>query len=176
MSPLGSCAPRTHVEALAEDDWRRLRALRFAALREAPDAFGPTVDAARQEPEAYWRRWAGGGPAGRAIVLVATRDGVDVALISGSVDERAVGHIGAMWVDPSARGIGIAARLLRAMLDALPERGAVGAVRLWVTSSNEVALSLYERRGFRRTGTAHPLRSGSPLDELELELRLDADV
>ncbi len=96
---------------LTEDDWETLKALRLAALADAPDSFGPTVESAREQPESYWRGWAR-SRAGRLQAWAAFRGREPVGLISAGVPHEAVGHLGALWVAPAERGAGLAARLL----------------------------------------------------------------
>jgi ribosomal protein S18 acetylase RimI-like enzyme len=45
-------------------------------------------------------------------------------------------------------------------------------VRLGVVCSNEAAIQLYLRKGFRNTGTPAPIRPGSALLEQEMTLQL----
>jgi len=69
-------------------------------------------------------------------------------------------EIGAMWVRPSARAVGIGSALLTAALDWAISRE-VRQAELWVTESNAAAVSLYERYGFRRTTETQALRTRS---------------
>lgn len=154
------------IRLLEVHEWRLLRALRLAALRDAPDAFGPTFEAAEAEPDSVWRRYARGFASDAPALLVAERDGRGVGLVSAA-RVGTTGRIGAMWVDPAERGAGLARRLLAAACDLLCARGCE-RLELGVTETNAAAIALYEQFGFARTGEAHPLREGSPLRELEM--------
>jgi ribosomal protein S18 acetylase RimI-like enzyme len=61
------------------------------------------------------------------------------------------GRVYSLVVSQEHRGQKIGQKLLRAMLDALSERG-VGRVYLEVEQTNAAAIHLYERSGFRRIG------------------------
>jgi GNAT superfamily N-acetyltransferase len=70
--------------------------------------------------------------------------------------------VGAMWVAPRSRQMGVAARLLEAAMEWARESGA-GRGELWVTEENAVALSFYRKARFRSTADTQRLREGSHL-------------
>jgi hypothetical protein len=90
--------------ALNEDDWRVLRELRLRALEDSPDAFGPPLASALEQPESFWRTWAKGR--GRLQAFGAWAGGEPVALISAGIRDG-VGHLGALWV-AAVTGAGMA--------------------------------------------------------------------
>jgi ribosomal protein S18 acetylase RimI-like enzyme len=151
------------ITTLEAEEWQLFRVLRLAALEDEPDAFSPTHQQAVGHDSEYWqaaaRRFA--GDANMALFVARPARG----LMSAVVSEDGVGHIGAMWVDPEARGQGLGGALLDAGLDFLDQRG-VKAIELSVTETNDRAISLYESRGFRLTGISEPLRPASPLANL----------
>ena len=159
------------IRALEAHEWELLRDLRLRALRDAPDAFGPTWQDAAGQPDAYWqaaaRRFA---EAEGADLFLAERDGQGVGLVS-ALGAGGRGGIGAMWVDPVQRRSGLARRLLETACQALAARGCT-CITLTVTRTNRAAIALYESFGFEPTGEVHPLREGSNLDELEMVRRL----
>ena len=63
-----------------------------------------------------------------------------------------------MWVDPQARGEGVARDLIRTVARWADDRGARRVV-LFVQEANEPARQLYERAGFRPTGDRAPTTS-----------------
>ena len=90
----------------------------------------------------------GGSVVGEGVALVRRnrRKGA-VAEGGGSLS----GRIYSLAVAQECRGRGIGLRLLRAMIDSLAERG-VRRVYLEVEDSNDRALAMYERNGFRSIG------------------------
>lgn len=66
----------------------------------------------------------------------------------GSLVGDEVGHVNQLCVDPRARGRGLGTELLRRSIDALARAGCTAA-SLTVTKSNEGAVRVYERVGFR---------------------------
>lgn len=159
------------VRPLEASEWRLLRELRLRALRDAPDAFGPTAADAETRTDEWWQDGAARLAHPKARLLVAEEGGRGVGLIS-AVATGDVGHLGAMWVDPRVRGTGLGRRLFAAACDALE---AVGCRRLElsVTEGNDRAVALYRSFGFELTGEHEPLREGSRLRNLEMvrELR-----
>jgi ribosomal protein S18 acetylase RimI-like enzyme len=159
-----------NVRPLAADEGLLLKELRLGALRESPDAFSPTYEDTRNHDDDYWH------DAARAIagsdnveIFIAECDGAPVGLVSGKVDDKAVGHIGAMWASPDVRGKGVGKRLLLGVVEYLKQQGCQ-TIELTVTESNEAAISLYRSIDFQFTGNAEPLRAGSPLMNLEMQL------
>ena len=69
-----------------------------------------------------------------------------------------------MWTAPAARGKGVGAALVDAVIEWADGR----AVELWVTRGNDAALRLYERCGFVETGDHQPLPSDPCKDEIRM--------
>lgn len=154
------------IRPLLEDDWARLRELRLQALEDAPDSFGPTLESALAQDERYWRGWARGRP-GRLQAWAAFAGDKTVGLVSGGIPgEPSVGHWGALWVAPEARGQGVARRLVETVCAWLEAQGCT-RIELEVTDGNP-AEHLYRSLGFERTGARKPLREGSPLFEVTM--------
>jgi ribosomal protein S18 acetylase RimI-like enzyme len=161
-------APRVEptVRRLEAGEWQLLRELRLRALRDAPDAFSPRVEDVEREPDAYWQQGAKSSGGDHVDLLVAELAGRPVGLASATC-AGAVGYIGAMWVDPTARGSGVGRRLLTAARDALVARGC-RRLELTVTETNAAAIALYRSFGFEPTGDWKPLRDGSTLRNLTM--------
>lgn len=163
----------TEIRPLHATEWQVLKDLRIRALSDSPDAFGPTAGDARAQSDDYWQRGARRFAEGDQRLFIACSGADRVGLVSAVRDPEAAGHIGAMWVDPRARGSGLGRRLLEAACDWLERRGCARLV-LSVTDGNARAESLYASVGFARTGESEPLRDGSSLRNLRMEKRLAA--
>jgi predicted GNAT family acetyltransferase len=138
------------------DDWQVYREIRLRALAEAPDAYGSTVEHESDFDESTWR-----SRTGDSYLLFAMLDGRVVATATAIPDRHEAGgqEIVGMWVDPDARGLGIAASLVQALADRAAVDGAP-SIALWVADGNDVARRVYERCGFVATGQREPLRPG----------------
>jgi ribosomal protein S18 acetylase RimI-like enzyme len=154
------------VRRLRADEWRRWREVRLRMLREESAFFGTRWEDASRDPDERWQSWAAEAARGESRVLFVAERG-----------ERWLGVVGAfvrvdpleaqlisMWVDPAARGHGIAERLVDAVARWALERGCTH-VFLFVQETNTRAQRLYERAGFRPTGTRErvPRRRGFKL-------------
>ncbi len=166
------------VTRLASDDWAVLRAVRLAALANAPEAFASTYARELAFHETEWRRristfpsfvaWQSGEPVGLVGV-------VNQAVIEAAQGTKQRWELVSMWVSPEARGTGAADLLVSAVVDAVKAVHA-DRVTLWVAADNARARAFYLRLGFTPTGARQEFRrhDGSVFDEDEfcLDLRL----
>jgi len=153
------------VRRVRPEEWRVYRQVRLAALAEAPYAFRSTLERERAFEESVWRQRLGSAT---AATFLAWKDGEPTGAATGKVDdpddEYAVPgawQLVGMWVDPRARGLGVADVLVEAVAGHARAEGAASLV-LWVTELNGRAGSFYERMGFVRTGARQPVRPDEP--------------
>lgn len=91
------------------------------------------------------------------VILVAVLDGDVVGYVYAGIEPRSwkelrdvAGFVHDVAVDASARGRGIAARLVEAAADWLEQQGAP-RIMLWTAEGNSAGQRLFEKLGFRRT-------------------------
>ncbi|WP_191838116.1 GNAT family N-acetyltransferase [Catellatospora chokoriensis] len=138
------------MRVLTSDDWPIWRELRLAALAEAPDAFGSRLADWQGEGDRS-ERWRARLEIPGSYNLVAVLEGRPVAMASGvPTDDRGVVELISVWVDPAARGRGVAGDLLAAV-ERWAEQAGAGVLKLAVAEGNEAAAALYRRNGFRLT-------------------------
>ncbi|RKN49602.1 GNAT family N-acetyltransferase [Micromonospora endolithica] len=96
-------------------------------------------------------------------VFLVARDAAGVALGCGGLRILGPGEaeIKRMYVDPPARGTGVATAILRALEDAARAAG-VGTLLLETGTAQPDAMRFYEREGYRRIENFGPYR-GEPL-------------
>ncbi|MCW7538674.1 GNAT family N-acetyltransferase [Aquabacterium sp. A7-Y] len=147
------------IRPTSESDWSALRAIRLRSLEDAPEAFGLRHIDALGFSEAQWRERAsattspwfwlafeGPGEGARPVGLVGgVVTGGDCELIS-------------MWVEPAARGSGVAAALVRQVLDHARSLGHRRVV-LSVSPENRRASRFYLGQGFGFLPERRPLES-----------------
>lgn len=154
------------IVQLVPEDWATFRALRLAAVADAPYAFSSTLAWERQHDEAGWRARLA------TRTQFAARDGEDHWLgTAGAFGDGPSIDLVSMWVAPDARGRGIGAALVERVIEHARAIGA-GAIYLMVTEGNTAAAQLYARCGFAWTGVVQPVRFGEPRTEREMVLRL----
>jgi ribosomal protein S18 acetylase RimI-like enzyme len=96
-------------------------------------------------------------PSRRHSAIVAGKTGTVVGLaVSGptrdeDLDRSINGELNLLYVDPTAKGLGLGKRLLVAAMDRLRENG-FEDLRLWVLQANAHARSFYERNGWWTDG------------------------
>ena len=132
-------------------------------LREEARFFSTRYDDVVREPDATWRDWARDAAEGIEKILFVAVDGDAVLGVVGGfrrLDPREV-QLVSLWVDPDARGRGVARGLIRAIAGWGRERGAADVV-LFVQEANAAGRALYAHAGFRPTGDRTPVGAGRP--------------
>ena len=138
-------------------------------LRDDSDYFSTRYEDMVREPDRAWREWVAEAAAGKQKTLfVAEEDGRWHGVVGAfaRVDPLEVQLI-SMWVDPEARGRGVARDLIRAVARWALGRGSTRVV-LFVQEANEPARALYERAGFASTGDRAPAGGGRSAFKLVL--------
>ncbi len=135
------------VRALADDDWKLLRDLRYAAMTDAPDAFGSTLAREHALTDDEWRQRT-------SNTAIAFRAEEAIGLV-GCVVIDGEAELVSMWVGPTARRIGAGRALVDWALGRAAELGFRNLV-LWVADGNAGATSFYEQCGFAPTGRRAP--------------------
>jgi ribosomal protein S18 acetylase RimI-like enzyme len=134
------------------DGWRRWRALRRAALAEAPDAFSSTLAewTGAGDTEARWRDRLTAVP----LNVMASIGRRPVGMVSAMAPADDEVELISMWVAPHGRGRGIGDALIEAVVRWAAEQGA-SRVALAVREHNGPAIALYRRNGFADDGPSH---------------------
>jgi len=149
------------IRPIRPDEWRRWRETRLRMLRDDADFFATRYDDMVREPDATWREWVAEAAAGEDKTLFIAEDGDAWLGVVGAfvrINAREVQLI-SMWVDPEARGRGVARDLIRAVATWTLGRGSARVV-LFVQEANTPARLLYERAGFSLTGDRAPASAG----------------
>jgi RimJ/RimL family protein N-acetyltransferase len=137
------------IRVLGPADAALFRDIRLEALHLTPEAFGSTHEVEAARPlEFFEGRLASstvfGGFEGAALLGIAGFKQED------GLKERHKAMLLGMYVRPSARGCGLGARLVDAVL--AHARGRVEQVNLAVVEGNEAARRLYAAAGFVEYG------------------------
>ena len=155
---------KVSIRQASEADWQTVRAIRLAALQDAPYAFGSTYGRELGFDEETWRSRLR-NPDGPTFLAFAGDQAVG---IDGVYTARGEPVLVAMWVNPTRRRCGVASALTEAVVEWARARGA-RRVLLGVAENNDAARRLYERLGFALTGEAEPLQSDPSRLVLEME-------
>jgi GNAT superfamily N-acetyltransferase len=129
------------IDRLGAHEGERLRAVRLAALADAPDAFGGTLAEAAARPADEWRQHII-----ELATFVAVDGDIDVGMVRAArhPDEPKAGELLSMWVAPGARGRGVGDALIDAVV---AWARAEGLSRIVLE-----AIGLYARHEFTPTG------------------------
>ena len=161
------------IRQILPEEGLRLRALRLHALADAPTAFGSTLGREVAFPEHVWHeRAAHGAAGGDHVTFIAEQDERWVGMATGLAE--APGHsrtlgpmLVGMFVDGRARRSGVGLALVNSVVAWARARRAA-CLTLWVTSSNDAAIALYRRCGFRPTGATRSVAHDPTLTEFEM--------
>lgn len=152
------------------DDWLASRDVRLRSLEQDPNAYCASLEQESRADEQQWR-----ARLGRGLTMVAWDGDEPVATVSAKADPHEPGgqELAAMWVDPRARGKGLASQLISAVVDWAKARGA-HELALWVAEDNRHARGIYERCGFTATGEREVMRPG--VDQLRMRMPLAKEL
>ena len=131
---------------LSPDKWRLWRELRLDALRKAPYAFGSKLAdwEGHGDTEARWRARL----SAVALNVIATLDAKAVGMVSATMpDDTQTSELLSIWVEPAARGRGVANALMTAACAWVTMQGA-NRMKLAVFKENLRAVAFYQRHGF----------------------------
>jgi ribosomal protein S18 acetylase RimI-like enzyme len=163
------------IRPIRADEWRRWREARLRMLRDEATYFSTRYEDVVREPEAVWRARAEEAAEGTDKVLfVAEDDDGGLLGVVGAfrrLDPLEV-QLVSLWVDPAARGRGVARLLIRAVAGWARDRGARRVV-LFVQEANAPGRALYVRAGFRPTGDREPVGAGRPGFKLVVAATVD---
>lgn len=135
------------IRVVGAEDWRIWRRVRLAALAGAPRAYRTRL-AEWQGDGDREHRWRARLDIPGARDLLALHHGEPVGIASGVPGpEDTAARVISMWVDPSARGLGVGDLLLTTVERWAAECGYT-TLRLGVFADNEPAIALYRRNGF----------------------------
>jgi GNAT superfamily N-acetyltransferase len=106
------------------------------------------------------------------VTFVAEQDGRWIGVATGLADdpegsEKSGPVLVGMFVDGAARRRGVGLALVEGVAAWARARGAA-RLFLWVTSSNEPAIALYRRCGFRPTSKTRPVAHTPSIAELQM--------
>jgi ribosomal protein S18 acetylase RimI-like enzyme len=121
-----------------------------------------------------WQARAAESAEGTAKVLFVAEDGGNLLGVVGGfrrLDPLEV-QLVSLWVDPHARGRGVARALIRAVASWARDGGAARVV-LFVQEANAPGRALYVRAGFRPTGDRQPVGAGRPGFKLVVAATVD---
>jgi len=141
------------IERLAPGEDSRLRRIRMAALEDAPDAFGTTLEEAAAWPDSRWTE--------QTLILptfIAMIDGQDCGMVRAAphATRQHTASLISMWVHPDRRGTGTGEALVQAVINWARSAGYTRLL-LDVADHNLHAVRLYSRCGFRATGVVGSL-------------------
>ena len=174
---VGPCVARVRltivdvtVRRVRPDEGAALKAVRLAALADAPSAFGSSYATEVDMSEDDWTMRAARGAAGTSsVTYLAVVEHSVVGIVGAHRPDPAASSVElvSMWVSPAQRRAGIAGQLVGAVLEWADGIGA-SSVELWVTRGNDAARRLYEAAGFGETGECQPLPSDPCRDEVRM--------
>lgn len=140
--------PPFTLRRLTAADAAPYRELRLEGLRAHPASFGAAWEDEAARPVDWFGDRLGAGLVLGGFLPDGTLAGTAGLATTEAAKQRHKALLWGMYVLPAARGIGLAAALVKAVLEAAPPQ--VEEVRLSVMTTNAAAIRLYTRLGFTR--------------------------
>jgi RimJ/RimL family protein N-acetyltransferase len=153
-------AVTARVARLTESDWRVFAGVRLRALTDTLGEKDPQYQQEAAFTAAQWRRRL--RDHAQFAVLIGDRP---VGLIGAQLENADTAYLYSLWLDPTARGKGLARPLVAAAVDWARERRA-RTVTLRVAADNAVARGVYASLGF----TVASADTRGPRDEVAMSL------
>ena len=156
------------IISVNETNWEELKAIRLAALKESPEAFSVSYEAALNRSESEWKARASGSEG--CNFFIAKIGSQSVGIIGGfhKTDQY---KLISMWVSPSQRGLGVAKLLINRVIKHAKKLNQ-DSICLEVSSNNVTACRLYEKYGFNLVSTSQSTanKASKILNKLQLNL------
>jgi RimJ/RimL family protein N-acetyltransferase len=153
-------AVTARIARLTESDWRVFAGVRLRALTDSLGEDDPQYQQESMFTAAQWRRRL--RDHAQFAALIGDRP---VGLIGAQLENVETVYLYSLWLDPTARGHGLARPLVAAAVDWARDRRA-HTVTLRVAANNAVARGVYESLGF--TVTSAEVRG--PQNEVAMSL------
>ena len=157
-----------------KNDVALFREIRLRALKDSPDAYGSTYDAAVERDMYSWEQQLLTTTAGderNTQFVFKDDDCIGIAALYREPSALS-GDIIMMWVDPMYRGSCAASSLVENLIDWAKGSGFF-TVSLNVTDTNTRAIKFYENKGFLDTGEKVEVDSTRGLRGIRMSQKLD---
>ncbi len=163
-------APDLSVRRVVEGDGPVLRAIRLAALADAPGDSTTTVERTAAYGDDHWSEAAAANASGpvQATYFAHTGGGPEpVGMVGSYANRDGVVNLVGLWAAPGHRDVGVADALVDAVVAWASASGAK-KIRYWLVERNEHARRFYEGVGFRATGATMPYEPHPAIRQVEL--------
>jgi GNAT superfamily N-acetyltransferase len=152
---------RIRIRRIAPTDGLTLRDLRLRSIADSPDAFGQPLAEALARPDIEWLRSARQASLGEERTwLIAEEAGRTVGIVQGRRRSPFTLMLFSLWVDPSARRLGVG-RILIGALEGWASGWGADETLLWVMAGNHHAIEFYRELGFSTVGRGSDAQSGA---------------
>lgn len=143
------------ISKLTIADWADYKALRLRALEESPLAFLDSFEEALNQVDDHWMRHLRADK-NSSTTLFAREDndliGMCAIIFNNKNKHKHVAEIVGNYVDKSCRGKGVGSMLMEEIIKTASDRGDIKKIDLEVVSTQEPAIKLYEKFGFKKIG------------------------
>ena len=168
--------PAVEIITLRVDEWPLYKQIRVEAVTDSPQAFGSNREQQLVHPDSFWQKRLEDAARGESQWLLFARSAGDlVGMIGAYRDENTSQEatVISVYVTPSARGRGISALLMKAILEKLRQAG-MRKVWIGVNIEQKAALHLYQKTGFQVVATEHNrMGDGEFHDEYRMAMMLE---
>lgn len=143
------------ISTLSIADWSLYKELRLKALRQDSIAFLDSFEEALDKVDDYWMRHLNASEEDSITLFARASNklvGMIAILFNTKVKTKHVAEIVGMYVDPKHRGKGIGIKLMQEIENKVREREDIKKIKLEVVETQEAAINLYKKQGFKVVG------------------------
>lgn len=154
--------------------WQDYKNIRLRALKEEPQAYQTTYEEAFNEPEKAWgERLVASKLGENQWYAFARLDGKLIGMAGAFSKGNEIATIVSVFVAREARGKWISKKLLTYLISKIQKNDRITRLKLEVNPTQVPALKLYQRLGFKKTGSQKLiLGDGKEYEDYIMELPL----
>ena len=144
------------IRKLNSGDWEIYKELRLEALQKDAEAFGSSYEESLKKTNEEWKKPLENQ---KNNIMVAFYGDKVIGMVGANQESgqktKHVAYVWGVYVNADHRGQGVAKKIMKTLLDEIMKNKEIEKINLNVNTTQNGAISLYEKLGFEIVGTLH---------------------